>query len=77
MIIPVEVKSGATGRLRSLHEFIDRADHNYGVRVYAGMLKIEKSRTRDGKYFYLLNLPFYLVHKINEYLEWFIEEVNK
>lgn len=77
MIIPVEVKSVATGRLRSLHEFIDRTDHNYGVRVYAGMLKIEKSRTRAGKYFYLLNLPFYLVHKINEYLEWFVEEVNK
>lgn len=77
MIIPIEVKSGATGRLRSLHEFIDRADHNYGVRVYADKLKIEKSRTRAGKSFYLLNLPFYLVHKMDEYLEWFIEEINK
>ncbi len=75
-IIPVEVKSGATGRLRSLHEFIDRADHNFGVRVYAGKLKIDKSRTRNGKDYYLLNLPFYLVHKIDNYLEWFITETG-
>ena len=76
-IIPIEVKSGTTGRLRSLHEFIDRADHNYGVRIYAGKLKIEKSRTRAGKDFHLLNLPFYLVHRIDEYLVWFIAEINR
>ena len=76
-IIPIEVKSGTTGRLRSLHEFIDRADHNYGVRIYAGKLKVDKSRTREGKNFHLLNLPFYLVHKIDEYLVWFIAEINR
>jgi len=27
-VIPVEVKTGKTGRLCSMHEFIDRAPHN-------------------------------------------------
>jgi len=75
--IPIEVKSGKTGRLRSLHEFIDRANHNFGVRVFSGKLKIESSQTRNGKSFYLLNLPFYLVHKIDEYLKWFMSECSK
>lgn len=75
-IIPIEVKSGATGKLRSLHEFIDRAGHNYGVRVYSGKLKIDKSQTRQGKHFYLLNLPFYLIHKTDKYLEWLLNSIK-
>jgi predicted AAA+ superfamily ATPase len=71
-VIPVEVKSGAKGHLRSLHEFIDRADHTVAVRVSSNPLKIEDAITRTGKSFRLLNLPFYLVHRIEDYLEWFL-----
>ena len=35
-IIPVEVESGDTGRLRSLHLFMDTAPHAMAVRLYAG-----------------------------------------
>jgi predicted AAA+ superfamily ATPase len=76
-IIPVEVKSGKAGRLRSLHEFIDLASHNYAVRIYSGGLKIDEVQTVKGKKFYLLNLPFYLVGNIKKYLGWFLEEVVK
>ena len=38
-IIPVEVKSWKTGALRSLHQFMIRADHPYAVRLYAGSVK--------------------------------------
>jgi len=69
LIIPVEVKSGAAGRLRSLHQFIDRAPHNYAVRIYSGQLKIDRIKTLNGKDFILLNLPFYLTGCIFEYLE--------
>ncbi len=72
MLLPIEVKSGATGSLRSLHEYIDRADHAFGIRVYSGKLSIEKSKTRTGKNYLLLNLPLYLVHKIDVYIRWFI-----
>jgi len=75
-VIPIEIKSGATGRLRSLFEFIDVAPHNFAVRVSSNKLSVEKLKTIKGKEFNLLNLPFYLVSKLNEYLEWFINNKN-
>ena len=60
--------------MRSLHEFIDRAPHNYSVRVYSGKLKIDLAETIKGKKFYILNLPFYLVGDIKKYLIWFFDE---
>ncbi len=73
-VIPVEVKAGKAGRLRSMHEFIDRAPHSYAVRVYCGKLKINTVKTIKGKKFFLLNLPFYLIGKLDNYLSWFLEE---
>lgn len=74
LIIPVEVKSGKAGKLRSLNEYMERAHHPYAIRVYAEKLSISESKTRTGKKFYLLNLPFYLIHKIEDYLNWFISQ---
>lgn len=76
-IIPIEVKSGKASRLRSLHEFMDLASHNYAVRIYSGILKVDKVQAVKGKRFYLLNLPFYLIGSINKYLDWFLEEGKK
>ena len=72
LIIPVEVKSGPTGRLRSLHQFIDRSKHNFAIRVYSGKLQTDKLTTINGKNFTLLNLPFYLTGSIYKYIEWFL-----
>lgn len=68
MLVPVEVKSGATGRLRSLHRFIDEAPHAWAVRIYSGKYKIEDTKTIRGKKFKLINLPFYLIGQINKIL---------
>lgn len=73
-VIPIEVKAGKAGRLRSLHEFIDRASHSYAVRVYSGRLKIDTINTIKGKKFFLLNLPFYLIGKLDSYLSYFLQE---
>lgn len=70
LIIPVEVKSGPTGRLRSLHQFIDRSKHNFAIRIYSGKLQTDKLTTINGKDFILLNLPFYLTGSIYKYIEW-------
>lgn len=70
MLIPIEVKKGKSGRLRSLHQFIDNCPHNYAVRVYSGKFDIQKTRTISGKDFYLFNLPFFLVPKIFDYLDY-------
>ncbi|OYT11122.1 MAG: AAA family ATPase, partial [Bacteroidetes bacterium 4572_112] len=72
-IIPIEIKSGATGSLKSLHQFIDRASHNYAVRIYGGKFIIENSITPSGKPYVLMNMPYYLGVKIPEYIAYFID----
>ncbi len=76
-LIPIEVKSGATGKLRSLHQFMDLAPHNLAIRFYAGDLEISNITTPGQKEFYLLNLPYFLVSQTEKYLVWFQEEVDK
>jgi len=73
-IIPIEIKSGATGKLRSLHEFIERTNHSYAIRMYAGEFKVEEHETpRQNKPYKLMNLPYYLGTKIHEYISHFLE----
>ncbi len=73
-LIPVEVKSGKAGRLRSLHQFIDRCSHAYAVRLYAGPFLLSKETTLSGKSFFLLNLPYFLASKLPDYLDWMMEK---
>lgn len=72
VIIPVEVKSGTAGRLKSLHQFINQSesieDNKIGVRIYSGKLSVQKERTPEGTNYLLLNLPFYLLDKITDYI---------
>lgn len=68
-LIPIEVKSGSIGKLRSLHQFMEIAPHKIAVRVYQGEYLIQKAKTISGKEFTLLNLPFYLVHRIGRELD--------
>lgn len=76
-LIPVEVKSGADGRLRSLHLYMDMAPHNMAIRFYAGRQTISVLTTPGQKTFYLLNLPYFLVSQIENYLQWFEEEIKR
>lgn len=71
--IPIEIKSGSTGSLKSLHQFIDVSENPYAVRIYGGEFKIENTVTPKGTPYLLMNLPYYLGTKIPEYVEWFIE----
>ena len=68
-LIPVEVKSGSIGKLRSLHQYMDQSPHKIAVRVWQGSYLTEKLKTIDGKEFTLLNLPFYLAHRIEKELD--------
>ena len=67
-IHPVEVKLGKTGRLRSLSEYMDMSECQVAVRIYSGLLSIDRAQTMRGKEYTLLNLPFYLIHQIDKYL---------
>jgi predicted AAA+ superfamily ATPase len=67
-LTPVEVKSGRTGSLRSLHIFIDESACNFALRIYSGNMKTERIRTPGGKMFTLFSVPFYLLFKIHALL---------
>jgi len=73
-IIPIEIKLGKQGRLRSLHQFIERSNHPYAIRLYAGESKIEKSITPGGVTYLLMNMPYNLGTKIPEYIEYFVNK---
>lgn len=75
-IIPIEVKSGKKGTLRSLHQFVNISKHPYAIRLYHGSLGIEKAKTPEGKKYYLLNLPYFLTTQIYKYIQWFMDEVK-
>ncbi len=69
-LIPIEVKSGAGGRLRSLHAFMNAASHTTAVRLYGGPFRVEEARTIDGKAFTQINVPWYQAAMVEEYLEY-------
>ncbi|MEM1243943.1 MAG: AAA family ATPase, partial [Pseudomonadota bacterium] len=67
------IKSGKTGTLKSLMQFIENADHPWAIRLYAGQLQKDSLRTPSGKKFYLLSLPYYLITQLTEYIALLIE----
>lgn len=74
MAVPVEVKSGAHGRLRSLQAFVDMAPHPYAVRLHAGRFGVERLHTNAGKPFLLLNLPYFMGTRLRKCIAWFVAE---
>lgn len=74
IVIPVEIKSGSTGSLKSLHQFIDASGHPYAIRMYAGTFKLERAMTPGKKPYLLLNLPYYSVTLLPHYAEWLIAQ---
>lgn len=77
LIIPIEVKSGKEGTLKSLHSYMDIAPHNFAIRFYAGALNISDAKTQNGKQYKILNLPYYLGSQIEKYIDWFVLETKK
>lgn len=74
-LIPIEVKSGAEGKMRSLHQFMAEKKGTFALRIYAGPLLISpvKVRTTTGQEvaYQLLSIPFYLIEQIPRLLEHF------
>jgi len=74
LIIPIEIKSGSTGSLKSLHQFVDAVDHPYAIRMYAGAFNVEKAITPNKKPYLLMNLPYYAGTSLPQYIEWFVRQ---
>jgi predicted AAA+ superfamily ATPase len=62
-VVPIEVKAGASGSLKSLHQFLWRSGRIVGLRFYSGRYVDERHTVRmpDGELEYrLLSLPLYV-----------------
>jgi predicted AAA+ superfamily ATPase len=73
ILIPVEVKSGSEGKMRSLHQFVSEKNWTRALRVYEGPLswnKIETKTTQGKPVIYdLLSLPFYLLEQAERFFQ--------
>lgn len=67
-LIPIEVKAGKVGSLKSLFIFMEDSDVDIAVRIYDGVTKWETLCTASGRQFKLLNLHLGLTCKILDYL---------
>ncbi|MBP5450194.1 MAG: ATP-binding protein [Spirochaetales bacterium] len=73
-VYPIEVKSGSTGKLRSLHSYINNSEASFAIRLYSGEYSVDNLVTpivgdTGGKPYTLLNLPLYCAGKIGEYVD--------
>jgi predicted AAA+ superfamily ATPase len=59
-IVPLEVKSGITGRLRSLKQFMEKKSIQLGVRISEMPLQLNKT---------ILNVPFYLLSELPQLVQ--------
>ncbi|MCP4105089.1 MAG: DUF4143 domain-containing protein [Desulfobacteraceae bacterium] len=69
MIIPVEVKSGRTGKLKSLNLFMENSHHPYAVRIYSGKISIDPVQLPSGKKYILCSIPYYLLSRLDDVIE--------
>jgi hypothetical protein len=74
LLIPIEVKSGKIGKLKSLLQYIDATNHPFAIRVYGGEFCVENHKTIKGKEFKLLNIPYYLGTQLTRIIEKFVAE---
>lgn len=72
-VIPIEVKAGSTGSLKSLHQFMHAKGLPIAVRINADIPSITeinvKTSTSDAVHFQLLSLPFYLTGQLYRLLD--------
>ncbi|UCH96674.1 MAG: ATP-binding protein [Candidatus Aminicenantes bacterium] len=71
-IIPIEVKSGKTGHLKSMRLFMNQSRTPAALRFHSGNLLIQDIERPDGSTYKFISLPFYLVHRLQEILDQFI-----
>lgn len=71
-VIPIEVKSGINAHLRSLHQFMNRTNHDIAVRIWSKPFSIDHVKTIDGKEFRLFNVPFYYACVLEKLLQKYV-----
>ena len=72
-IVPIEVKSGKTGTLKSLHLFMQQKKLSIAVRINSDLPSLTEVNMKDHKgepiHYKLLSIPFYLIEQLHRLLE--------
>ena len=72
-VVPLEVKAGATGRLRSLHQFVKEKQVKRAVRIHSDLPSIAPVSVEDVSgtsiKYALFSLPFYLVGQLHRLID--------
>lgn len=72
-VIPLEVKAGTTGTLRSLHQFVKEKKKTIAIRINSDIPRIGPVQVNDSSgsliEYTLLSLPFYLLGQIHRLIK--------
>ena len=72
-VIPIEIKAGTTGSLKSLHFFMGEKNFDLAIRInsdYPSKVKVDLKNTVGKSVQYtLLSLPFYLLGQIHRCID--------
>ena len=71
-LIPVEVKSGEKGTLKSLHAYMDSAPHSVAIRIWNKKMISDEITLPSGKIYTLLSIPYYLISRLDGILGGYI-----
>jgi len=79
-IIPIEVKAGATGKLKSLHQFMGMKKAPLAIRFDASLPCVSQINTministeRRNVDYQLISLPLYLIERLEGMLEYYLD----
>ncbi|MCP4629630.1 MAG: ATP-binding protein [bacterium] len=79
-VVPVEVKSGATGSLKSLHMFMANKNLDFAVRCNTNQPSLEnisvKTTTGEPVSYRLLSIPLYLTERLDGLIEQSLKNTN-
>ncbi len=71
-LVPVEIKSGKSGKMKSLGVFLQEAPHKIAVKISTDPFSIvPEAKTGTDSTFRLINIPLYMTHRIIEILNQF------
>jgi hypothetical protein len=76
MLIPIEVKHGKVGKLKSLNLFMENSHHPYAIRVYSGKTRIDRIGLTSGRTYILFSMPYYLLSRLDDVIERLIAATN-
>ncbi len=81
-VIPIEVKSGSTGSLKSLHQFMRLKASPLAIRLYSGGLQLTRVKVlvppdQTVVDYWLLSVPFYGAHRLETWITQVLEFINE